>query len=294
MQIMNKRERGQIFLDHALEENQLPLIDSHFHAKNIAENEPLDTVLDKMEKSHFFGGMDIGTTADDLAERTALLINRKNILMSAGIGPWGIQEKDDNITQVDHLIKEIEKHLALSPRDTDNNLINNRIAAIGEIGLDNHWDYGPIETQQELFQLQLDLAQEMKLPIVIHTREADREMIDILQSRVFDYRGIIHCFSSSWELAQVALDKGFYISFAGPITYNKNTELRENLAKVPMDRLLLETDSSYLTPEPFRGRSNTPLNMPFIYEKASEVKKVSLSDLTNQVAQNFSNLLGDS
>lgn len=291
---MNKRERGQIFLDRILEENQLPLIDSHFHAKNIAENESLTAVLEKMEKSHFFGGMDIGTTADDLPERTALLINQKNILMSAGIGPWGIQEKDDNTTQVDRLIQEIDTHLALSSPDANNNLINNKIAAIGEIGLDNHWDYGPIEKQQELFHLQLDLAKERKLPIVIHTREADREMIHILQSRSFDYSGIIHCFSSSWELAKVALDKGFYISFAGPITYNKNEELRENLAKVPEDRLLLETDSSYLTPEPFRGRSNTPLNMPFIYAKASEVRKVALSTLITKVAHNFSTLLGDS
>lgn len=273
---MNKKERGIAELNAMLEGNTLPFIDSHFHCNSIAKHKDIEEILTKMGHSGFAGGIDVGTDCDDLPEREKLLKKHPSIRLSAGIGPWGLLDQRSTNAQLTVL---------------KNNITTEKIVAIGEIGLDNHWDYGSRELQEELFINQLELAESLKLPIIIHTRDADEQMIAILKERTFSFSGIVHCFSSSQELAKTALDKDLYISFAGPITYAKNTALREILGQIPHDRLLLETDAPYLSPEPLRGSYNTPLNIPLTYRTAAQIRKVSLEQLAETVVTNFGTLL---
>ncbi len=265
--------------------------DTHFHYSSIIEkrNELLlqkdynsspwiTSELENLFNSPNFQGMDIGTQYDDLPSRYKTIERYKNIHLSSGVGPWGV---DDEL--------EIDKQLEI----LKSNLSHFPVSAIGEIGLDNYWKFGTPKMQEELFTKQLDIANELHLPIIIHTRDADEQTINILKAREFLYGGIIHCFSGGKELAKVSIEKGLFISFAGPITYKKNEELREILFSTPLNSLLLETDSPYLPPEPFRGKYNSPLLIPLIYEKASEIKNISIQEISTIVSNNFLNLLGN-
>ena len=259
---------------------QIPphLIDSHFHLLAMQEK-GVDIVglLAEMH-SHSMQGIDIGIEADDLSQRATLLSAYPFIHMSAGIGPWGVASGQKSVTeQLDVLSASLTQH---------------KVCAIGEIGLDNHWDYGTKQSQQELFVSQMDMAESRSLPIIIHSREADEEMSTLLQSRTFTRRGIMHCFQGSMELALLAVSKGMFISFAGPITYKANNEMRDIFKAIPLDQILLETDSPYLSPVPCRGKTNTPLHMTHIYEFASSLLEMSTDDFILQIQSNFSTFLG--
>lgn len=266
--------------------------DSHFHYTGMLEasakiksdreaiNDPWmeEEAISNLMNSENFQGMDIGTNFDDLPNRYNLLKNHSRIHLSAGIGPWGADREESVDFQINKFKENIERY---------------PISAIGEIGLDYYWNYGTPEKQEELLLRQIEISEDMHLPIIIHTRDADDATIKILKERTFKYGGIIHCFSGSRELCDVALSRGFLISFAGPITYKKNEELREILKTVPQSSLLLETDSPHLPPEPFRGKYNTPTLIPLVYERASEINKVSIQELSKTVSKNFSDLLGN-
>ena len=132
-----------------------------------------------------------------------------------------------------------------------------KVVAIGEIGLDYYWDTSPKDVQQKVFREQIRLARRLGLPIVIHNRDAHQDVVQILrEEKAADVGGIMHCFSGSWETAKQCLDMNFYISFGGPVTFKNAKQPKEVLAKVPLDRLLIETDSPYLTPHPYRGKRN--------------------------------------
>ncbi|MDX6384945.1 MAG: TatD DNase family protein [Blastocatellia bacterium] len=135
-----------------------------------------------------------------------------------------------------------------------------RVIAWGEIGLDYHYDHSPRDTQREVFRRQLRLARGQNLPVVIHSREADDDTIGILREELsgYDRAGVLHCFGGSLAMAQAAISLGFYISFAGNLTFKKAENLREVAVELPLDRLLIETDCPYLTPVPFRGKRNEP------------------------------------
>ena len=169
-------------------------------------------------------------------------------------------------------------------------LINNtHVIAWGEIGLDFHYDNSPREVQVEVFKRQLRAARECDLPVVIHTREAEAETIEILQS---DYegakrRGVFHCFSGSMELAQRALEIGFMISFSGIVTFKKAEELREVAKQVPLDRLLIETDCPYLTPIPYRGKRNEPAYVVEVARCLAEIHGVELDEMGRITSDNF-------
>jgi len=165
-----------------------------------------------------------------------------------------------------------------------------QVDCIGEIGLDFHWNYGTPYRQKELCIIQMELANLRACPVVIHTRDADQAMMEILDSVALPHSGILHCFSSTWELAECALKQGLYLSFAGPITYKNNIRLREILAKVPLNRLLLETDSPYLAPVPYRGKINTPHHMVEIYNEAARIKEISVTELAATIKTNFATL----
>jgi TatD DNase family protein len=250
------------------------LIDSHFHLQSM-EHKGLDslTLLKQMEENNMAGGIDIGVDCDDLEARSALVKDFPFIRQSAGVGPWGVEEGKPSIEeQMETLTKQIDTY---------------KVCAIGEIGLDYHWKYGTAVKQHELLARQIALANSRDLPIILHNRKADEAMLGIIRKTPFERGGILHCFQGTEELALASIKKGFYISFAGPLTYKSNNKMREILAKLPLNRILLETDSPYLSPEPYRGQVNTPLMMSYIYEKAAEIRAMSVEALAEQIQQNF-------
>lgn len=148
-----------------------------------------------------------------------------------------------------------------------------KVVAYGEIGLDYHYNHSPPKLQRERFREQVDLAKELRLPLVIHTREAQEDTIAILkEEKAGETGGVFHCFSGDAQLAKDALDLGFYLSFSGVITFQSAAPLRDIVKTVPLDRMLVETDCPYLTPAPHRGKRNEPAFVKLVAEKIAEVK----------------------
>jgi len=167
---------------------------------------------------------------------------------------------------------------------------NERMIAWGEIGLDFHYDNSPRDVQMDAFARQLRGATELDLPVIIHTREAETETIDILKRDYHEAkrRGVFHCFSGSMELAKAALDLGFYISFSGIVTFKKAEELREVARVVPTDRLLIETDCPFLAPIPYRGRRNEPAHVVEVARCLAQVLGLHLNEIAQTTSHNFS------
>jgi len=175
------------------------------------------------------------------------------------------------------------------------NLINNEhVIAWGEIGLDFHYDNSPRDVQVAIFKRQLRAARECDLPVVIHTREAEAETIEILQN---DYegahrRGVFHCFSGSRELAQRAIEIGFMISFSGIVTFKKADELRAIAKQVPLDRLLIETDCPYLSPIPYRGKRNEPAYVIEVARCLARIHDLEMEEIGRITGENFKRFFG--
>ncbi|MBO5929693.1 MAG: TatD family hydrolase [Clostridia bacterium] len=166
-----------------------------------------------------------------------------------------------------------------------------KVVAIGEIGLDYHYDEPAKEIQKLWFEKQLRLAQTLSMPYIIHDREAHQDTLDILK-KVGYTNGVMHCFSGSCEMAKEVLDMGLYISIAGQVTFKNAPKVQEVARMVPQDRLLIETDSPYLTPEPYRGQRNTSANVRFTCEKIAELKGISLEELAKITLENGKNFYG--
>lgn len=161
-----------------------------------------------------------------------------------------------------------------------------RVAAIGEIGLDYHWMQSPPERQEQLFRVQLALARELGLPVVIHSREAQADTLRVLADAARGLRGIMHSFSGDWEHARACLELGFMLSFSGPLTFPKSAELHAVARRAPADSLLTETDSPYLSPHPQRGKRNEPARVRLVAERLAELRGTPLSELAPQVWAN--------
>jgi len=162
-----------------------------------------------------------------------------------------------------------------------------KVVAIGEMGLDYHWDKSPKDVQKEVFRKQIRLAKKLDMPIIIHNREATEDIIQILQEEdAQTIGGIMHCYSDSIEFVQACLDMNFYISLGGPVTF-KNAPLPKEVAtEVPMNRLLIETDAPYLAPHPNRGKRNEPSYVKLVAEKIAELRGVSLEEISQQTTRN--------
>jgi TatD DNase family protein len=165
-----------------------------------------------------------------------------------------------------------------------------KILAIGEVGLDFHYNFSRPENQINTFKRQIALARECSLPLVIHSRNAEKQVLEILAREEFAHAVVFHCYNGDGAAAKEIMDRGYFISFSGIITFKKAGELRKIVEATPLDRLFSETDSPYLAPEPNRGRTNTPLAVIQVAEKIAEIKKTDLSVLLGQMARNFQSL----
>jgi TatD DNase family protein len=170
-----------------------------------------------------------------------------------------------------------------------------KVLAIGEIGLDYYRDYSPRAIQRDAFRHQLELASDLGLPVIIHNRDSDTDLLDILRNSKVTGRpkpGVLHSFSSTIEVATMALDNGFFLGFTGPITYKNAEELREVVKAVPQDRILVETDAPFLAPQIRRGKRNEPAFVRYIVEKMGEILHLSYSEIARQTTMNARHLFG--
>ena len=244
------------------------IFDSHFHITSMKAR-GVDTTL----PSSFFG-LECGTEPGDALERIRLIGQRRDVMMSMGAGPWTLEKEDSIDIIMDHLIKEIEEYGA---------------DAIGECGFDRHWNYGTIEKQRELFIRQIELSQKLDLALIVHSRDADEDLLSLLP--YFKSRTLMHSFSSGKETARKLLDRGAYLSFSGNVTYKPNDSIRESAVYCPIDRILFETDAPYLSPVPMRGKLNTPLYTEYTLDYLAKLKNIDKEELKERVKENFISVL---
>ena len=289
--------------------------DTHFHFHYLVENNSQEfgtEILEQMAKNRIYFGLDIGTKCSDLAERAQILENcleeipdvnlqsklKKSIFFSSGIwpDPDSIKERESCLEELRDSIEEFKE---------SSSCFSSHLAAIGEGGIDHHWNpSGPdgrnesdfdkemFFGEKELFEMQLELAKELDLPFIVHSRDGFEDTVDVLRTANYN-RGIIHCFSYGLCEAKTFLDLGWYLAFGGATTYTKKAkmdELIELLQYVPKDRILLETDSPYLAPVPMRGSENNPLLIKYTYEFISEKIGLSVDKLNKIVDDNCSEL----
>lgn len=192
-----------------------------------------------------------------------------------GISPNDIPQSEQN------LWKDIEKITQIVRENKTNKLV-----AIGEIGLDYYWNKENKELQKEAFIKQIDLANEMNLPIVIHSRDASIDTIEIIRKHIVRKSGIFHCCQFNQEMIRQALELGYYISFAGPVTFKNSKNASDIVRMVPLDRILIETDSPYLAPEPNRGKRNDSRNVKYIAQKIADFKEMSIEEIAKITYEN--------
>ena len=252
------------------------LFDSHCHVNEERFDEDREEVLARMREHGITRYAVIGSDMATSAACVAYAQEHEEAVCAVGIHPHeakGYQEGD-----LDTLAGWIRSGQA---------------QAIGEIGLDYYYDLSPRETQQQVCRLQMELAYELGTSVAFHVRDAHGDMLEIMKSMKGHLTpGILHCFSGSSEIAKVYLKLGYHISFAGPVTFKKAPKLREAALIVPRDRLLLETDSPYLAPEPVRGRRNEPANVRFVAEKLAEIRGEAPEELAAYTYENAERIYG--
>jgi TatD DNase family protein len=218
--------------------------------------------------------MVIGTELSDMEELRLLADGSDHIFRTVGIHPLEAK-KHHELYDNDDIVRILKSECAMP-----------KTVGIGEIGLDYHYEKASEVQQRELFHLQLELARELGLPVSIHSREAYRDIIDILRDHS-GVQGVIHCFSGEMDFATAAIDLGFFISVSGVVTYKKADELRETLKRLPIDRLLLETDAPFLAPVPFRGQINEPSFIPYIAKSTAELLGKPIEEVAHHTSENF-------
>lgn len=248
------------------------LIDSHCHLDYEADLTAQAQIVSRAKLAGVAYMATIGvklTTAPQIIDTAA---RYDNVFAVVGVHPEYAQEEKP-FTDVDALCRA-----AAHPK----------VIGLGETGLDYYYNADTKEAQRELFALHLRAAKKARVPVVIHTRAADEDTIEILKQEADDdLTGVLHCFSSGEKLARTALDLGFYLSASGIVTFKKSAALRDIFKGVPLNRLLVETDSPYLAPEPYRGRVNEPSYVVKTAEKLAEIKGVSFEELANATTENF-------
>ncbi len=237
------------------------LFDTHAHLNDDRFNEDRDSVLLSLGENGVGAYCEIGYDMES-SERAALLSEKYDFVY----GAVGVHPHDSN----DMTEEDIPRLRELLHR--------HKVVALGEIGLDYYYDNSDRPTQRMWFARQLDVAKEENMPVVIHSRDAMADTIDILKSNGGG-NGIIHCYSGSKESAKILLNMGYYISFAGPVTFKNAREALEVIAYVPMDRLLIETDSPYLAPVPYRGKRNCPVYVAEVAKKVAEIKGITFEEV---------------
>ncbi len=258
------------------------LADTHCHIDMKDFNQDRDAVLERARKANvrrfLIPGVDVRSSQDAIR----IAESNEDVFAAVGFHPH-------DASQWDVATRDKIRQLARSPK----------VVAIGEIGLDYYRNLSPRDAQIRAFHDQLDLAAELELPVVLHNRDSSADLIEgilrgtgDLPERLSGRRGVLHAFSADMETARAAMEAGFYLGIAGPITYPKSENHRNLIAKCPLERLILETDAPYLSPQPIRGRRNEPANIPLVAEEIALLFKVNICEVAERTSKNASNLFG--
>lgn len=248
------------------------LIDSHCHLDFVRFDEDRDAVVQRALNA---GVTRIIVPALDLNNCRAVLKladRYEGVFAAVGIHPNSSAGWQDNWIGV---LRDLAQH--------------DKVVAIGEIGLDYYWDKSPKPVQHRAFGLQLELAAELELPVIVHNRESNADVISLLAASPLngvEKPGVLHSFAADWQTAVSALKMGFYLGFTGPVTFKKAEKLREMAGQVPLDRLLVETDAPFLTPHPYRGKRNEPAYVAYVAERIAEVRGMETAVLAQQTTTN--------
>lgn len=256
--------------------SKLTLVDSHCHIDMPEFDSDREAVVARAREAGVETMLIVGCVDAEAGHRRALGVGESlGFPVSAGIHPH------DARTGSEAAIDEL--------RDW---AMGGRVVAIGEIGLDFHYDHSPRPVQVEMFRRQVRLAKEVGLPVVIHTREADLETARILEEEgAGEVGGVLHCFTGGGELARRALDLGFFISFSGIVCFPRAEGIREIAASIPLDRLLVETDAPFLAPPPHRGKRNEPAFVVEVARAIAALRGVSATEICGAVTANFGRLV---
>ncbi len=253
---------------------QNKFIDTHAHL----DFKDYETNLDKVVQEIIDAGVEKiivpGVTISDI-DRVINIIEKYDIFYGAvGLHPSEAKSWEDGTYE---LFKEYTQHP--------------KVIAIGEVGLDYYWDKSFVEQQQFVFKEQIRLAKETQLPLIVHDRDAHADTINILRETIAGELGVImHCFSGSAEFAMECVKEGFYIALGGPVTFKNAKKPKEVAKSVPLDKLLLETDSPFLAPHPFRGKLNSPAKIPLIAEEIAKLRDITLEELAEATTDNAQRL----
>ena len=256
-------------------------VDSHAHIDGPEFDADREEVIQRARAAGVSAILNVGTGdphSGALERAIELAEQHKEIYTSIGVHPHDARLFDDKAEQrITGLLKQSE-----------------RVVAFGEIGLDFHYDNSPREVQLRVFRRQLELAKDARLPVIIHTREAEKETIEILRAHQDGsvLSGVMHCFSGSLWLAQQALELGFLISFSGILTFKKAEELRTVAQQVPLNSLLIETDCPFLSPVPFRGKRNEPSYVVEVARCLARLRGLGVEEMARITSENFMRLFG--
>ena len=257
------------------------MIDTHAHIDFKEFNDDREEVIKRFFDNGGEKIINVGCDLKSSVRSYELAKNNENIFASAGIHPHDADTVDKNSLKK---IEELVQHY--------------KVIAVGEIGLDYFRNLSPQEKQIETFKLQLELAENHNMPLIIHCRDAYNDLIDILKNyKTSDWQGVIHCFAASWKIAEEFLELGFYIGFTGIITYYKDKsklgnepEIYNAIKNTPLDRILIETDCPYISPVPKRGERNEPLFVKYVAEKIAHIRKVSFEKIKKATSENAKKL----
>lgn len=251
------------------------IVDSHCHLNFPQFKDKLDEIVNRALDKGVSKMLTISTKLNEINNLEDISKAYSEVYNSVGVHPHECKNYKDLC--LEDLLKYTK---------------NPKCIGIGESGLDFYYENSPKELQIELFKIHIEAARKSFLPLIVHTRAADSETIEILQNEMKrgKFTGLIHCFSTSRELAEKAIDLGFYISLSGIITFNKSNELRNIVKELPLNRLLLETDAPYLAPEPYRGKCNEPSYVVHTAERLANIMNVNIDTVAKKTTENFNKL----
>lgn len=252
------------------------LFDTHVHLNAEQYKEDLEEVIERALNEGISRMVVVGFDRPTIEKAMELVEKYDFMYASVGWHPVdAIDMKDEDLLWIEEL--------ASHPK----------VVAIGEMGLDYYWDKSPKEIQKEVFRRQIQLAKKVKLPIVIHNREATADIVEILKEEgAEEVGGIMHCFSGSPETAKECVDMNFYISLGGPVTFKNAKKPKEVAEAIPLEKLLIETDCPYLAPHPYRGKRNEPSYVKLVAEQIAEIKGLSLEEVAEATTANAQKLFG--
>ena len=246
------------------------LIDSHCHLDFDGLSNRLPEVLAAMDANGIAGCMTIGVTLEEAPQVLAIAEAHEQIFASVGVHP----------EYADHQEPDVETLCTLGQHP--------KVLAIGETGLDYHWHKDQPEWQRERFRVHIRAARQLNKPLVIHTREAADDTLRLLKEEGAEaVGGILHCFTESFEVAEAAMDLGFYISLSGIVSFKKAAQVHDVARRVPLDRLLVETDAPYLAPVPYRGKPNEPAYVRHVAQAIADLRQIPYADVAEASSRNF-------